>query len=160
TTSRSAHNYRAIARLGDGVTIEQARSEMTGIAKRLEAEYPASNAGKLIDVHTLQDYVVGTTKTTLYTLLGAVALVLLIACANVANRLLSRATAREREMVVRAAVGASRARLVRQLLTESAVLGLGAALAGAWLARLGMIGLVALAPANLPRLDEVGVDLT
>ena len=158
TTSRSGHNYRVIARLRDGVTIDQARSEMTAIATRLEAQYPASNAGKLADVVTLQELLVGGTRDTLYTLLGAVALVLLIACANVANLQLSRATSRSREMVVRAAVGAARVRLVRQLLTESAVLGFASALLGAWLARLGMLGLVALAPANLPRLDEVRVD--
>ncbi len=160
TTSRSAHNYRVIARLRDGVSIEQARSELTAIAMRLEAQYPPSNAGKLTDIVTLQEQLVGGTRTTLNTLLGAVALVLLIACANVANLQLSRATSRQREMVVRAAVGAARWRLVRQLLTESAVLGFASALFGAWLARLGMLGLVALAPANLPRLDEVRVDNT
>ena len=158
TTSRSAHNYRVIARLRDGVSIDQARVEMTTIAARLETQYPASNAGKLTDVVTLQEQLVGGTRATLYTLLGAVALVLLIACANVANLQLSRATSRNREMVVRAAVGAARGRLIRQLLTESAVLGLASALLGAWLARLGMLGLVALAPANLPRLDEIRVD--
>jgi len=160
TTSRSAHNYAVIARLRDGVTIEQARAEMDGIARRLEAVYPASNATKMTDVVTLQELLVGATRDTLFTLLAAVGLVLLIACANVANLLLSRATSREREMVVRAAVGAARARLIRQLLTESAVLGLASALCGAWLARLGMLGLIALAPENLPRLDEVRVDLT
>ena len=131
---------------------------MTTIAARLEAQYPATNTGKLTDVVTLQEQLVGGTRATLYTLLGAVALVLLIACANVANLQLSRATSRNREMVVRAAVGAARGRLVRQLLTESAVLGFASALLGAWLARLGMLGLVALAPANLPRLDEIRVD--
>ena len=158
TTSRSAHNYRVIARLKDGVSIDQARAELTTIARRLEAQYPASNANKLTDIVTLQELLVGGTRATLYTLLGAVALVLLIACANVANLQLSRATSRSREMVVRAAVGAARGRLVRQLLTESALLGFLAALLGAWLARLGMLGLVALAPANLPRLDEIRVD--
>ncbi len=160
TTSRSGHNYRVIARLADGVTLDQARVEMTGIARRLEADYPNTNTGKLADVFPLQDLVVGGTRQTLYLLLAAVALVLLIACANVANLLLSRATARQREMVVRAAVGAGRARLVRQLLTEAVVLGLAGAVLGGWLARIAMTGVVALAPANLPRLDEVHVDLT
>src|SRR3954468_3478801 len=160
TTSRSAHNYAAIARLRDGVTLEQARSEMDLIARQLAAAYPQSNENKLTDVVTLQELMVGSTRDALVTLLAAVALVLLIACANVANLLLSRATSRAREMVVRAAVGAARARLVRQLLTESAVLGIISALCGAWLARLGMLGLIALAPENLPRLDEIRVDLT
>ena len=159
TTSRSAHNYQVIARLRDGVAFERARAEMLTIAQRLEQQYPESNSGKLVEVVQLHDLLVGGTRSTLLTLLGAVGLVLLIACANVANLLLSRATSREREMVVRAAVGAGRGRLVRQLLTESAVLGVGAALLGAWLARLGMLGLVALAPANLPRIDEVRVDV-
>jgi putative ABC transport system permease protein len=159
TTSRSGHNYQVIARLRDGVSLERASAEMMTIAKQLEQQYSQSNSGKLIEVVPLHDLVVGGTRNTLLTLLGAVGLVLLIACANVANLLLSRATSREREMVVRAAVGAGRGRLVRQLLTESAVLGIGAALLGAWLARLGMLGLVALAPANLPRVDEVRVDV-
>src|SRR4029078_5919951 len=160
TTSRSAHNYAVLARLRDEVTIDQARAEMDGISRQLAAAYPTSNDSKLTDVVTLQDLLVGATRDTLYTLLAAVALVLLIACANVANLMLSRATSREREMVVRAAVGAARPRLLRQLLTESAVLGILSALSGAWLARLGMLGLIALAPENLPRLDEVRVDLT
>jgi putative ABC transport system permease protein len=160
TTSRSAHNYQVIARLRDDVPLARAHSEVLGIAKRLEAEYPQSNAGKLTEVVPLQDLVVGSTRETLFTLLGAVGLVLLIACANVANLLLSRASTRSREMVVRAAVGAARGRLIRQLLTESAVLGVASALLGAWFARLGMLGLVALAPANLPRLDEIRVDLS
>jgi putative ABC transport system permease protein len=158
-TSRGAHNYRAVARLRDGVSVGEARAELLTIAKRLEAEYPSSNAGKLTDVITLQEQLVAGSKQTLFTLLGAVGLVLLIACANVANLLMSRSTSREREMVVRAAVGAGRGRLVRQLLTESAVLGVASAVAGAWIARLGMLGLVALAPANLPRIDEIRVDI-
>jgi len=160
TTSRSGHNYQVIARLRNGVARETAASEMLTIAKRLEAEYPQTNSGKLIEVVPLREVVVGSARGTLVTLLGAVGLVLLIACANVANLLLARATAREREMVVRAAVGAARGRLVRQLLTESAVLGVASALLGAWIARIGMLGLIALAPDNLPRLDEVQVDLT
>jgi putative ABC transport system permease protein len=158
TTSRSGHNYRVVARLRDGVSLEQARSEMTAIATRLEQTYPGSNEGKSAAVVPLQELVVSSTRQTLYMLLGAVGLVLLIACANVANLLLARASNRSREMVVRAAVGAGRGRLVRQLLTESAVLAIAAALCGAWLARLGVRALVALAPAGLPRINEVQVD--
>ena len=159
TTSRSGHNYQVVARLRPGVTRESAAAEMLTIARRLESQYPESNSGKLVEVVALQELIVGSTRGTLLTLLGAVGLVLLIACANVANLLLARATSREREMVVRAAVGAGRGRLIRQLLTESAVLGVTAALLGAWIARLGMLGLIALAPENLPRLDEIRVDL-
>jgi putative ABC transport system permease protein len=160
TTSRSAHNYRVIGRLRAGVRIEQAQAEMTAIAARLEREHPVSNINKSVVVLPLQDVIVGDTRTTLYVLLGSVTFVLLIACANVANLLLARATARTREMVVRAAVGAGRGRLVRQLLTESALLGIVAAGAGIVLARWGVTALVAAAPADLPRVDEVGVDVT
>jgi putative ABC transport system permease protein len=158
TTSRSAHNYRVIARLRPGVSIQQAQAEMTGIASNLEAQYPTSNANKSVVVVPLQELLVGDMRQTLFVLLGAVGLVLLIACANVANLLLARSTSREREMVVRAAVGAGRGRLIRQLLTESVVLGIVAGLAGMWLARLGVLALVAMAPPDLPRLDEIRVD--
>ena len=160
TTSRSAHNYAVVARLADGVTLDQARGDMTAVAERLAAAYPNTNATKLTFVIPLQEQMIGTTKDTLYLLFGAVGLVLLIACANVANLLLARSTVREREMVVRAAVGASRGRLVRQLLTESAVLGITAGMLGAWIARLGMLALVSIAPQDLPRLEEVHVDTT
>ena len=160
SSERSAHNNLTIARLRDGVTVEQANAELLAISKDLARDYPESNQDKLAEVIPLQEQMVGQTRSTLFTLLGAVGLVLLIACANVANLLLARAASREREIAVRAALGANRARLIRQLLTESAALGIVAALCGTWLARLGMLGLVAMAPANLPRLDEVRVDAT
>ena len=158
--SRSAHNYRGVGRLAAGVTVAQAQSEMTGIASRLSQQYPLSNAEKGIAVVPMQEVVVGDTRQTLLVLLGAVAFVLLIACANVANLLLARASARGRELVVRAAVGAGRARLVRQMLTESVVLALVAGIGGVIIARWGVSALVALAPENLPRIGEVAVDAT
>jgi len=160
TTSRSGHNYQVIGRLKPDVTLAQAQEEMASIARRLENQYPVSNAGKSAAVMPLKELLVGDTRPTLYVLLAAVAFVLLIACANVANLLLARSTARAREMVVRAAVGAGRARLLRQLLTESAVLALASAVAGAALAHAGVLAVAALAPADLPRLDEIRVDGT
>jgi putative ABC transport system permease protein len=157
--SRSAHNYRPVARLAPGVSVAQAQSEMTGIAARLAEQYPQSNADKGAAVVPLQDVVVGDTRQTLFVLLAAVALVLLIACANVANLLLARAAARGRELVVRAAVGAGRMRLVRQMLTESAVLALVSGVGGVIIARWGVMALLAFAPPDLPRLDEVTVDM-
>jgi len=156
--SRTAHNYRAVGRLAGGVALTQAQAEMTGIASRLSQEYPVSNGEKGIAVVPLQEVVVGDTRQTLFVLLAAVAFVLLIACANVANLLLARASARGRELVVRAAVGAGRMRLVRQMLTESAVLALVAGAAGMLFARWGVTALLAVAPPDLPRLDEVTVD--
>jgi putative ABC transport system permease protein len=158
---RGGHNYQAIARLKDEVTLAQAADDMAAIAARLEREHPGPNRGKQAAVVPLKDRLVPTsTRTMLYVLLGAVGLVLLIACANVANLLLSRSSVRGREMVVRAAVGASRGRLVRQLLTESTLLAVIAGVSGAWFARLSIATLIGLAPADLPRLDDVRVDVT
>ena len=158
--SRTAHNYRGVGRLAAGVSVTQAQAEMTGIASRLSQQYPVSNGDKGIAVVPVQDVVVGDTRQTLFVLLAAVAFVLLIACANVANLLLARATARSRELVVRAAVGAGRVRLIRQMLTESLVLALLAGTGGVIIARWGVSALLALAPEDLPRLSEVTVDLT
>jgi putative ABC transport system permease protein len=157
-STRGGHNYRVIARLNDGVSVEQAKDEMMSIARGLERQYPDSNKHKLATVVPLKDVLLGDTKKTFDMLVMASLVVLLIACANVANLLLARSSARAREMVVRSAVGASRWRLIRQLLTESLVLGVTAGLAGAWLARLGVVALMALAPADLPRTDEIHVD--
>jgi len=158
--NRSAHNYRGVGRLAPGVSVQQAQAEMTTIAAGLSQQYPATNAEKGIAVIPVQDVVVGDTRQTLLVLLAAVAFVLLIACANVANLLLARAAARGRELVVRAAVGAGRMRLIRQMLTESAVLAIVAGVGGVIVARWGVMALLAMAPPDLPRLDEVTVDMT
>jgi len=158
TESRCAHNYLVVGRLKPGASLEQAQAQMTAIGARLERQYKDSNTGKSVAVTRMRDDMVGNVRVTLYLLLGAVAMVLLIACANVANLLLTKAAARSREIAIRAAVGASRGRIVRQLIVESAVLAAIAGAAGLLLAKWGSDALVALAPGNVPRLAESGID--
>ena len=157
---RKATYFKVIGRLKPGITIEQARAEMTGIANNLAAEYPATNTGIGVTAIILPDHLSGKWRLALFILLGAVGFVLLIACTNVANLLLARGADRERELAIRAAMGAGRWRLLRQLLTESlliAILGCGI---GILLARWCVHLLVAFNPADIPRLDQVSVDGT
>jgi predicted permease len=158
TPSRSAHNYRAVARLKAGVSLEQAQTQMTAIGTRLSEKYPDSNAGKNVAVTRVRDEMVSDFRLTLWVMLAAVAVVLLIACANLANMLLAKAVARTREIAIRTAVGASRGRILRQLATESVILALLSGTLGVLLALWGSRVLVALAPTDVPRLSETGID--
>jgi len=155
--ARGSYWLTIIGRLKPGVTPSAAQSEMDTIASRLEQEYPV-NAGIGIRLVRLQEELVGDVKRPLLILLGAVCFVLLIACANVANLLLTRAASRQRELAIRAALGADRGRLVRQLLTESVVLALLGGAAGLLLAMLSTDLLQTLSPPELPRLSDIAVD--
>ena len=155
---RKAHWLRVVGRLRPGVTVAQATAEMDTIAGRLERQYPDSNTGRGVHIVPLHEQVVAHARSPLFMLLGAAGLVLLIACANVANLLLSRSAGRRGELAIRTAVGAGRLRLVRQLLTESVVLGLTAGLVGVLLAMWSVDALVTLIPSDLPRTDEIGLD--
>ncbi|HKC88178.1 MAG TPA: ABC transporter permease, partial [Blastocatellia bacterium] len=155
---RSMHGMGAIARLKQGVTREQAQSEMSLIARRLAEQYPASNEGLDVSATLLRDHLVKDYRRGLWILLGAVGSVLLIACANVANLLLARATARQRETAIRAALGAGRFRIIRQMLCESLLLGALGGVAGMSLAWLGLDLLLAALPADLPFWMKFNVD--
>ena len=157
--ARGGHYINVVGRLKPGVSVTQAKAELDVIATQLAKQYPDSNKGWGIFMMPVQDYTVRDVKPVLYTLLGAVGCVLLIACANLANLLLARATARSREISIRAALGAGRARLVRQLLTESVVLAVCGGVSGIILAWLGLDALLALAPTSLPRISEIHLDL-
>ena len=149
----------SLARLRQGVSFKQAQSEMTGIAQRLEIAYPDFDKNWGVNVESLRDSLVGEVKPSLVALLAAVFLLFGVACANVANLLLARYTSRRREMALRGALGAARSRLLRQLLTESLVLGLAGGVLGIALARAAVSGLVMLAPRELTRSIQVTFDV-
>ena len=154
--NRGGNSLRIFARLKPGVPLTQARAEMATITTRLERQYPGTNRD--VVVTPLKENVVGKIETPLLVLLGAVGFVLLIACANVAHMLLARAAARQREIAVRAALGARRGRVIRQFLTESLLLAAMGAAAGFLLALGGIHALVALSPANIPQVETVAMD--
>jgi putative ABC transport system permease protein len=159
-SNRGAWYLDVIGRLKPGVTATDAARDVEGLARRLARQYPKSNTDLDITVTPLHGWIVGDTRMSLLLLLGAVGFVLLIACANVANLTLARAAAREGELAVRTALGAGRARLIRQLLTESVLLSLAGGLCGLLLAWWASDALIGLQPAGIPRLGEVGIDST
>jgi len=158
---RGRGNAYAVARLRDGISFERAYSEMRSIYADLEKEFPQQNARRTVMLLGLQEQMVGELRPAIFALMGAVALVLLVACVNVANLLLARSTAREREVGMRAALGAGRGRLVRQMLTESLVLSAAGGVAGLAVAAWCHRGLLALVSDRIPipRLDQVAIDV-
>ena len=156
--TRTGRYLTSIARLKPGVTPERAQADMSAIARRLEAAHPIFNEGWGANVVPMYEQVVGGIRRALLVLSGVVAFVLLIACANVANLLLARSTARTREVAVRAALGAGRARMIRQLLTESVVLSALGGAVGLLLAYWGVQAVKVLAPRGVPRVASISID--
>lgn len=159
--SRTSHNYYAVGRLRDGVTVEQAGQDISAIARRIHEASSERGDYLLKDgmVVPLRTSMTGNARSPLLVLFGAVGFLLLVACANVANLLLAQASVRARELAIRSALGAARGRLIRQFLTEALLLSLVAGSLGVLGAFGGVAGLVALAPANLPRLDSVSISV-
>ena len=157
-TNRLLHYLIVVARLKPGVTKQQAQAEMNNIGSRLQSQYPDTNGSTGVRVVAMQEEIVGDIRPTLRILLGVVVFVLLIACANIANLLLARATSLRKEIAVRIALGANRARIIRQLLTESVLLALAGGILGLLIAYLGIRLLVALSPSDIPRLKEINLD--
>jgi predicted permease len=160
-TQRGSHGLLVVARIKPELTLDQARSDMARVSERIiegAPEYPYVKFGYRVLINPLLEEYVGDIRPALVMLMGSVGLVLLIACTNVANLLLVRASAREREMGIRTALGAGRGRLIRQMLTETILLSLGGAAVGAALARVGVALLAAMAAQSFPRLAETRVD--
>ena len=157
-SNRGGHTINVIGRLKPDITVERAEAEMWTLARRLEAQYPESNNGWSVTFVPLLEETVGVSQRSLLVLLGAVGIVLLIACANVANLMLARAAARQKEFAIRAALGAGRIRVIRQLLTESLILASCGGALGLLLAYCGIDILTLLKPANLPRVQEIKLD--
>ncbi|HEU4933380.1 MAG TPA: ABC transporter permease [Pyrinomonadaceae bacterium] len=155
---RKAAFLRPIGRLKPGVTLTQAQADTDAIAARLEQQFPDSNTGRNLRVVSLREQLLGGTRTTVFVLFGAVGFVLLIACANVANLLLVRAAARQKEIALRTALGASRLRIIRQMLTESLLLSIAGGALGALLAFWGVELLVSLSGNTLPPTADVKID--
>jgi putative ABC transport system permease protein len=157
---RKAHFLRPIGRLKPGVTMAQAQADTDAIARHLEEQYPDTNTGWNLRLVSLRDELVGNTRPTLFILLGAVAFVLLIACANVANLLLVRAAGRQKEIALRTALGAGRFRILRQMITESVLLALVGGTLGTLLAMWGVEVLVSLSAGSIPPTAHVKIDAT
>jgi predicted permease len=156
--SRGAHFMTAVARMKPGITVDAAKREVATIGARLSKEYPRSNTNIGGTVQSLEEALVGDVRKLLFTMFGAVAFVLLIACANVANLLLVRAASRETEMAVRTALGAGRSRIIRQLITESLLLSAAGAMIGGALAGWAVDAIVAFGPRGLPRIESIALD--
>jgi putative ABC transport system permease protein len=159
--ARNSFNFIiGVGRLREGVSPSQAAGELVGIARRLQAEYPVENARKRgVQVVSVIDGVAGSFRTALWTILAAVGAVLLIACANLANLMLTRASGRRKDIAVQLALGASRSDVASQCVIEAALIGLAGGTLGVLLAQWGVVGLVALAPTDLPRAGEVRIDV-
>jgi putative ABC transport system permease protein len=157
-TNRDVHYFRAVGRLKPAVSAEAARADLAAIADDLARRFPESNGGRGIGVELLRETIVGNVRLALLLLLGAVGVVLLIACANIASLLLARASGRQRELAIRAALGAARGRLVRQLITESLMLGGMGGIAGLLLGYWAIALLLSIIPDGIPRVEQIGLD--